>query len=343
MLLLGGGCPQLTQLHAEFDLRGMPESAAARMPASFVEPVNIHELQQALLLRESTRKQQQQRELDVLQQRRVGLSSVMQQALLLCESTRQQQWQQQQQQQLDVLQQRFGAAGTGSASSSGWPPLAHVSITGGCSMSNLANLLESCPQLQQLCLDGLGPLGDGIATILADRGQQLKVLQISGCSSMTAGGCSVLAIWLQQLQQLDLVDVGLPADHLGVLLQQLGGGFRMQLDAAGNANSSSRRLSHLRQLKIERCRGMTNDVITTSLTRLQQLQQLQLVACDNIQGDSALLSLVELLPQLAVLEVVGCKGVADPGFARRWEAAAAVRVRHEPGCRAAVQRVVWQA
>ncbi|WIA42050.1 hypothetical protein OEZ86_009338 [Tetradesmus obliquus] len=25
MLLLGGGCPQLTQLHAEFDLRGMPE------------------------------------------------------------------------------------------------------------------------------------------------------------------------------------------------------------------------------------------------------------------------------------------------------------------------------
>jgi hypothetical protein len=43
------------------------------------------------------------------------------------------------------------------------------------------------------------------------------------------------------------------------------------------------------------------------------------------------------------LEVVGCKGVGEPGFARHWEAAAAARVRDEPGCRAAEQRVVWQA
>jgi hypothetical protein len=314
MLLLGGGCPQLTQLHAEFDLRGMPESAEARTAAGSVEYVGSL---------------------------RSGLTSELQQALLLAENTRQQQ-----QLQLEVLQQRFGAAGQSSPSSSGWPPLAHVSVTGGCSTANLAKLLQSCPQLQQLSLDGLGPLGDAIAATLACSGQQLKVLQISGCSSMTKDGCSVLAAWLQQLQQLDLVDVSLPADHLGVLLERLGRGFEDHPDAAGNANSSSsssRRLTHLRRLKIERCRGMTNDVITSSLTKLQHLQQLQLVACDNIQGDSALLSLLELLPQLSVLEVVGCKEVADAGFARRWEAAAAARVRDNPGCRVAVQRVVWQA
>jgi hypothetical protein len=307
MLLLGGGCSQLTQLHAEFDLHGMTESAEAR---AYVEHVPAG----------------------------LGLSSELQQALLLAENTRQQQ-----QLQLEVLQQRFGAAGQSSSSSSGWPPLAHVSITGGCSTANLAKLLQSCPQLQQLSLDGLGPLGDAIAATLACSGQQLKVLQISGCSSMTKDGSSVLAGWLQQLQQLDLIDVSLPADHLGLLLQRLGHGFDVQLDTAGNANSSSRRQAHLRQLKIERCRGMTNDVITTSLIKLQHLQQLQLVACDNIQGDSALLGLVELLPKLAVLEVVGCKGVADAGFARRWEAAAAARLRDEPGCRVAVQRVMWQA
>lgn len=88
---------------------------------------------------------------------------------------------------------------------------------------------------------------------------------------------------------------------------------------------------------------MTNDVIVSGVGRLRHLQELQLVACDGISGEAALLGLVEHLPKLAVLEVVGCKGVPDAGFARRWEAAAAARVRDVPGSRAAVQSVVWQA
>jgi hypothetical protein len=338
--------PEPTGAHAA--LRKMQENSAV------LTGVLQQRLQQQLL--EST--QQQRQELGLSQQlgavleleeNITGLSSVLQQQLQqqqLLESILQQQ------QQLGVSQQQAGPGGLGvlqsasggvdvssSSSSSGWPPLAHVSITGGCSVANLGKLLTNCPQLLQLALDGLGPLGDETATVLASRGRQLKVLQISGCSSMTVTGCNVLAAGLQQLQQLDLVDVSLPSDHLKVLLQGLGQGFGVQLHT-GDSSSSGRQL---RQLKIERCRGLTNDIINVSLVRLQHLQQLQLVACDNIQGDSALLRLVDVLPQLEVLKVVGCKGVADAAFARRWEAAAAARVRKQLGCRVVVQRVLWQA
>jgi hypothetical protein len=272
------------------------------------------------------------------------LSNVLQEQLLL---------QDHQQQQLGLLKQEScnnpfsnaTAADTPHCSSSGWPPLEHVSITGGCSVANLAKLLHSCQQLQHLQLDGLGPLGNEVAAVLASKARQLKVLQLSGCSSMGVQGCSMLAAGLQQLQQLELVDVSLPASHLMALLQGLGAGLNpsqsgSSSSSSSSSNSSCRRLKHL---KVERCRGVTNDVIASGVAKLQYLQELQLVACDGISGSAALLRLIEQLPQLAVLEVVGCKGVADAGFAWCCEAAAAARVRDVPGSRVAVQRVVWQS
>ncbi|KAF6263765.1 hypothetical protein COO60DRAFT_1698624 [Scenedesmus sp. NREL 46B-D3] len=283
MLLLGGGCPLLTQLHAEFDLRGMPEpSGESRLGRLSLG----HGL---------------------------GLSSVLQQQLALQDERKQQ--------CVDMPQQ----------------------------------------QLQQLQLDVLGPLGNEVAAVLTSRGRQLTALQVSGCSSMGVQGCGVLAAGLQQLQQLELVDVSLPASHLVVLLQGLGrqerqpdvshslvlpsssGSSSSSGSGSGSGSSSSSSGSKgLRCLKVERCRGMTDAVVSSSLSRLQHLQQLQLTACDSIHGEAALLGLVQQLPRLAVLEVVGCNGVAEPGFARRWEAAAAAQVLAAPGSRVAVQRLLWQ-
>lgn len=311
--MLGAGCRNLTQLHAEFALRGLPDPGPVlpvqpgrQFALSGLEPVLSSTLQQQLALQDHSQAQQQQ------------------------------------QQQCD--------------SSSGWPPLTHLSVTHGCSVSNVAKLLHNCPALRQLELEGLGPNGDEVAVVLARRARQLTALQLSGCSSMSMVGCGILAAGLRQLRELSLVDVGLPASHLLVLLQGLGSGSSSKQAASpacpcdsnrdvgdgGNGSSKCSSGGRLTHLHIERCRGMTSEVLSNGVAGLHNLLQLELVGCDNMYGEGALLDLVWQLSRLQVIRVWGCKYVGA-GFARSWEAAAAARLLAVPGSRSAVASVTWQA
>jgi hypothetical protein len=223
----------------------------------------------------------------------------------------------------------------------GWPPLQHVEVCSGCSIANLHKLLHHCTGLLHLQLDSLGPNGNGVAAALVGRAPQLTALQLSGCSSMSESACSSIGNQLHDLQELHLQETAIPATHMMALLRGLAGRSQAAPTAAAAVPGSccyvkGMPLQRLVHLRIERCGGFTDEVVTRVVMQLLELRVLEVVGCAAVSG-GALLSLVGRLVKLTRMMVAGCQGVrAD--FERVWQRAAAELRRGSQGGQAGLGR-----
>eukprot|EP00775_Hariotina_reticulata_P014195 gene14195-14338_t len=299
---------QLMELHAEFDLRALPEPPAALFADRFVKP---------------------EAQLTVV----TAVRAVQQ---IAAASDHLDQWGHAAQQALHLQDRHTGNLsnlGGGSSSSinhqhpfmidsaefareiveeASWPPLQHVQVCSGCSIGNLNKLLHHCKGLRHLQLDSLGPNGNGVAAALVNRAPQLTALQLSGCSSMSEHACSSIGSQLHVLQELHLHETAIPATHLMALLRGIAGSC---------CHVEVVPLQHLKHLRIERCAGFTDEVVGGVVMHLSELQTLEVVGCQAVSG-KALLSLVGRLVKLTRLLVAGCRAVGAD-FEWAWQRAAA--------------------